>query len=131
MTIFLYDFLNKIIYIKQLYLFKFDAKLVYYLCKALYKLKQTLQVWYQTLANFQKKLKLKHLELNHDIFVSQDQQLFFVIYIDDLFFFDSNNFFFKNIQDQLSIQFNITNLEDIFHYSNIKIVIDIGKKISF
>lgn len=41
-TAFLYKFINKIIYIKQLYQFIFNSKLIYYFCKVLYTLKQVL-----------------------------------------------------------------------------------------
>ena len=40
--VFLYEFFNKVIYIEQLYLFELNLKLVCYLRKALYKLKQVL-----------------------------------------------------------------------------------------
>lgn len=39
-TVFLYRFPNKIIYIEQPHLFDFDPEQVCYLCKALYGLKQ-------------------------------------------------------------------------------------------
>lgn len=45
-TAFLYGFLDKIIYIKQSYLFEFDAKLICHLYRVLCGLKQVPQVWY-------------------------------------------------------------------------------------
>ena len=71
-TAFLYGFLDEIIYVEQPHLFKLDPNLVYHLQKALYRLKQASQVWYQTLAEFLKKLRLERLELDHGVFISQD-----------------------------------------------------------
>lgn len=56
---FLYRFFDKIIYVKQFYLLEPNFELVYYLHKALYRLKQILQNWYQTSTNFFKKFGLK------------------------------------------------------------------------
>ena len=72
-TAFLYRFLDKIIYIKHFHFFKLNSEIICQLRKALYWLKQALQVWYKTFANFLKKLGLKRLELDHCVFVSQDR----------------------------------------------------------
>ncbi len=78
-TTFLYRFLDEVIYIEQSDLLKLDLKLVCHLRKAIYKLKQAPQVWYQTIADFLKKLGLERLELDHYVFVSHDCQLFLAL----------------------------------------------------
>ena len=71
-TAFLYGFLDEIIYTEQPHLFELNPELVYCLRKILYGLKEVLQVWYKTLADFLIKLSLERLELNHSVFVSRD-----------------------------------------------------------
>lgn len=130
MIAFLYRFLDKIIHIKQPYLFELNSELVCQLRKALYGLKQAPQVWYKTLADFLKKLGLKPLELDHGVFVLQDQQFFFAMYVDNLLFFGYNKSCLTDVQDQLNTQFKITDLGEIFHYLGIKVDVKVGKQIS-
>lgn len=54
-------------------MFDFNSKQVCCLRKALYRLKQVFQVWYETFTDFLKPLELQHLELDCGIFVLQDQ----------------------------------------------------------
>ncbi len=129
-TTFLYRFLDEIIYVEQLHLFKLNLRFVCRLCKALYGLKQAPQVWYQPLADFFKRLCLKRLELDHNVFVSHDQQLFPTIYVDNLLFFDSDDSRFTDIRDQLNTRFKITNLGEISHYFGIEVDGEVGKEIS-
>lgn len=129
-TAFLYSFLDEIIYVEQPYLFELNPKLVCRLRKVLYRLKQALQVWYQTLVDFLKKLGLERLEVDHDVFVLKDQQLFFAVYMDNLLIFASDKFCLTDIQDQLSAWFKITNLGEISHYLGMEIDVEVGTKIS-
>ncbi len=89
-TTFLYNFFDEMIYVKQPHLFELNPDLVCCLCKALYRLSQAPQVWYQTLADFLLKLSLERLELDHSVFVSQDRQSLLAIYVDNLFLFGSD-----------------------------------------
>ena len=125
-TAFLYGFLDKIIYVEQPHLFELNPKLVCQLRNALYGLKQAPQVWYKTLADFLKKLGLERLELDYGVFVSQDRQLFFIIYVYDLLFFGSDEYRFTDIQDQLSVQFKMIDLGEIPHYLGMEIDVEVG-----
>ncbi len=78
-TAFLYRFLDEVIYIEQPHVFELRSELVCRLCKALYRLKQAQQVWYQTIADFLQKLGLEQLELDHCLFVSKDRLLFLAL----------------------------------------------------
>lgn len=129
MTAFLYGFLDEVIYVEQPHLFELDPELVCRLRKVFYGLKQAPQVWYKTLGNFLKKLGLERLELHHGVFVPQDWQLFFAIYVDDLLLFVSDKSRLTNIQDQLSAQFKMTNLGEISHYLSMKVDVEVGKDI--
>ena len=129
-TAFLYGFLDEIIYVEQPHLFDFDPELVCRLRKALYGLKQAPQVWYQTLADYLKKLGLERLELDHSVFVSQDQQIYLAVYVDDLLLFGSDDSRLTDIQDQLNARFKMTNLGEISHYLGMEVDVEVGKKIS-
>lgn len=96
-TAFLYGFLNKVIYIKQPYLFITELNKVCKLIKALYRLKQATHVWYKTFVKFFKKLEFTQLLQNYGIFVSTDKQLFITIYFDNLFIFGLDLFRLKDV----------------------------------
>lgn len=128
-TAFLYKFFDKIIYVEQPYLFYFNPELVYCLHKVLYKLKQALQISYQTLTDLLKKFSLEHLKLDHSIFVLRNQQIYLAVYVNDLLFFDFDDFCLIDIQDQHNAQFKITNLREISYYLGIKVDIEVEKKI--
>lgn len=70
LKVFLYRFLDEVIYIEQPQIFELNLELVFHLGKALYGLKQAPQVCYKTIADFLKKLGLERLEFDHGIFVS-------------------------------------------------------------
>ena len=89
-TAFLYSFLNEVIYMKQPHLFAMELDKVYKLIKALYRLKQAPHVWYKTLVEFLKKLGFMRLELDHEIFVSINKQLYIAVYVDSLLIFGSD-----------------------------------------
>ncbi len=107
---FLYRFLDEIIYVEQPHLFEYNSKLVCRLKNSLYRLKQALQVSYQTLADFLGKIGLEWLKLDHDVFVLQDCQIFFAIFVNNLRFFVLDDFCLKDIQDKPNVQLKMTNL---------------------
>lgn len=72
-TVFLYGFLNKVIYIEQLHLVKIGIDKVCKLLKTLYRLKQASNIWYKTLIIFFCKLGFLRLKFDHSIFVLEDK----------------------------------------------------------
>lgn len=56
-TAFLYNFFNKVIYVKQSHLFAIEFDKVYKLIKALYRLKQVFHIWYKIFIKFFKNLR--------------------------------------------------------------------------
>ena len=90
-------------------------------------MKQAPQVWYQTIADFFKKLGLERLELDYGVFVSQDRKLFLGLYVDDSLLFASDESCFTNIQDQFSARFKMTNLGEISHYLGMEVDVKTGK----
>lgn len=90
-TVFLYRFLDEEIYIIQLTLFQVKGlqDLVCFLQKALYRLKQASQVWYQTFADFLEKKGFRFTKSDHGVFVLK--HMFIAIYVDDLFIMSKVN----------------------------------------
>ncbi len=130
LTAFLYRFLDKTIYVEQPIFLKLNSDFVCRLRKALYRLKQALQVWYQTLADFFEKIGLERFELDHRMLVTQDWLVFLAIYMDILLLISSNNSGLIDIQDKLNARFRMANLGKISHYLGMEVDVDVRKNIS-
>ncbi len=96
--------------IGQRYLFWFNPALVYRLGKVLNTLERAPRIWYNIIVDFQIKLSSKQLGLDQ-IVLSQNCQLFLVLYMDNLIHFASDNFCLTKIQVQLIVQFKITDFK--------------------
>ena len=123
-TAFLFNFLNEIIYVEQPHYFAEDLK-VCHLYKALYDLKQFSQVWYITLMDFLHKFGFHKSKLDHEVFISENQFIFFAVYVDDLLLFGLDTMRLDKIQHQLFSQFKMTDFDEISHYLDMEVdVID-------
>ena len=87
--VFLYGLLDEIVYIEQPHGFV-DSVLVCRLQRALYGLKQAPRVWYSMIRDFLKEKGFTPRQLDQNVFISTDKQLFFTIYISDLLLFGAN-----------------------------------------
>ncbi len=116
MTAFWYRFLDEGMYVEQPHLLKLYAKHVHRLRKTLYRLNQLPLFWYQTIADFLKKIELEQLDLDHNIFVSHDGQRFLALYVDNIFLLAFDKSCFTDIQDQLGTRFKMTNPREISYY---------------
>lgn len=83
-TFFFYRFFDEKIYIMQPTIFEDSIIRVCLIKKALYSLKQALQVWYQTLLDFFRKLDFYKIEVDQGLFVSINKTIFITIYMDNL-----------------------------------------------
>ena len=126
-TVFLYGFLDEAIYIIQPNLFKVKESqdLVCPLQKALYGLKQARRVWYKTLAGFFGKKRFRHIESDHDVFVSE--HMFIAIYVDNLLVMSKINADLDSLQDRLKAQFKMTDLGYVSHYLGMQVDINSDK----
>lgn len=82
-------FLNGIIedhtiYVEQFLEYEIEVNLIYQLQKALYRLKQSPQIWYQLLHNFLILQGFVCTEADYSIFVSLAQGFFSEIYVDNI-----------------------------------------------
>ena len=67
------------------------------------------------------------LDYNHSMFIAINKFIIIVVYVDDILIFRDNNKNIKKIQDSLTRQFKITNLDKISHYLDMKIDISNDK----
>ena len=95
--IFLYDFLDKEIYIQQSLDLEQESELICLLKKTLYNLKQSLCVWFNTLHEFLKNLDFMQSNYNHSMFITINKFMIIVIYINDILIFRDNNKNMKKI----------------------------------
>jgi hypothetical protein len=123
---FLYELLDEDVYVIQSHMFEFeeneDDTLVCKLKRALYDLKQTLKMWYDIIHKFLIDLEFKQSNSNHAVFIKNE--IFLIMYVDDLLLFDLNLNDLQNIQNQLKQRFKMTNLRQLSHYLDMKIIIN-------
>ena len=130
-TVYLFRFLDEKVYIHQSTLMKDDTSRVCLLKKALYSLKQSAHVWYQTLQNFLKKLSFKCINSDQELFIFNDKFIYIAIYVDDILFFTaSDNSQVLKVMQELWDCFQMTDLDEVLHYLDIKVNNDIENKIS-
>ena len=123
-TAFLLSFLNETIYVKQPHYFIKGFKICH-LYKTLYDFKQSSWIWYMTLMDFLHKLDFHRLKSDYKIFISEDQSIFLIVYVDDLLLFGSDTMRLNEIQCQLFLWFKMMNLDEISHYLGMEVnVID-------
>ncbi len=109
-TIFLYSFLDKVICVNHLHLFFTKLNKVCKLIKALYGLKKVSHIFYKTLVKFLKQLRFIQLEIDYEIFISSDKQLFWALYVDHLLILCLDISCLENPQQKLRDRFKMTNL---------------------
>ena len=66
-------------------------------------------------------------DYNHSMFIMVDKSMIIVIYINDILIFRGNNKDMKKIQDSLTRQFKMTDLDKMSHYLGMEIDISDGK----
>jgi hypothetical protein len=124
---FLYELLDEDVHVIQSHMFEFEKNkdLVCKLKKALYDLKQTSKMWYDIIHKFLIDLSFKRSNSNHEVFIKND--IFLIMYVDDLLLFDLNLNDLRDIQNQLKRRFKMTNLRQLSHYLDMKIIISQNK----
>ncbi len=122
---FLYELLDEDVYVIQSHMFEFEEKkndiLVCKLKRALYDLRQTSKMWYDIIHKFLIDLEFKRSNSDHAVFIKNE--IFLIMYVDDLLLFDLNLNDLRDIQNQLKQRFKMTNLRQLSHYLDMKIII--------
>ncbi len=102
---------------------------VYFLRKALYSLKQALQILYQTFLDFFWNLDFYKTEADHGLFVSSDKTMFIAIYVDDKLQFGTDiNPWIDDVIQKIWDRFWMIDLSDISYYLDMEIDVDLSKK---
>jgi hypothetical protein len=121
-TAFLYGFLDETVYVVQPIMYETGDE-VCKLRKALYELKQSPKVWYDTIHDYLKKLGFKRTESDHGVFISPETGVILAVYVDDLLIFGSDIKDIRCIQNELSSRFQMTDLRELSHYLGMEITI--------
>jgi hypothetical protein len=123
---FLYELLDEDVYVIQFHMFKFeeneDDTFVCKLTKALYDRKQTSKMWYDIIHKFLIDLRFKRSNSDHAVFIKNE--IFLIMYVNDLLLFDLNLNNLYEIQKKLKQRFKMTNLRQLSHYLDMKIIIN-------
>ncbi len=127
--VFLYKFLNELIYVKQSHDFVIDLNLICRLRKALYDLKQASRVWSIMIWSFLNKLNFHEIKSDKSLFVSEDKKMFIVIYVDDLLIIEADMSRIDKIKTELKSTFKMTDLDSTSHYLDMKIRRDRERRI--
>lgn len=97
MTIFLNGVLSEVIYIQQP--IKFNTfRLIYLLRKALYELKQTSKLWYNTIAPFLNGLNFYAFDSNQCFFINANKRIYITLYVNNIMFIKADLNYIKMIK---------------------------------
>jgi hypothetical protein len=98
-----------------------DDTFVCKLKRALYDLKQTSKIWYDIIHKFLIDLEFKRSNSDHAVFIKNE--IFLIMYVNDLLLVDLNSNDLQHIQNHLKQRFKMTNLRQLSHYLEMKITI--------
>jgi N-glycosylase/DNA lyase len=113
-TAFLYSKIIDVIYIEQSEGFNKNENKICKLNKIIYRLKQNLKVWYETISNYLKILSFESLESDYSIFINMETFIIIII-------FAKSKKIINNLKKNLFNKFKITDLGSVHLYLNIEI----------
>lgn len=119
----LYPLRDEIVYIEQPCRFV-QGVLVFWLQRVFYGLKQAPKVWYFIIWDFLKQKKFTPKDSDQSLFISAYKQLFFAIYVNDLFSFGANKTKINVLKKILSSCFGMTDMEHMSQYLGMEICYD-------
>jgi hypothetical protein len=118
--VFLYDKIHENVFVVQLTSFEQRINQICKLNKALYDLKQSLRIWFETLIKFLFFLDYFSLNVEFNVFMKND--IMIVIYVNDLIFTELDFaiiFWLKNV---LHERFEMNDLKSCIYYLDMMIV---------
>ena len=121
-TAFLYGNVQEDIFVEQPHGLGDDSGQVCKLNKALYGLKQSPRIWYKTLSQFLHEAGFTPLDADHSVFVKDSTYI--AIYVDDLLLIGPDKADIKQIKDQLSQRFSMTDLGPVAFYLGMTVTRD-------
>jgi Reverse transcriptase (RNA-dependent DNA polymerase) len=124
-TAYLNSHINEEIYIKQPegYIEKGKEHLICKIKKGLYGLKQSAREWSKRLTKFLIEIGFRPLMADHNVFVKGDIQtgLTMTVYVDDVKLIGSDKLAMKQVIEQLSQEFKVTELGDVSFYLGMEV----------
>ena len=121
-TAFLYEFLDKNIYVTQSEDFVIDSTYVCHLFRTYYDLKQTSRIWYTLIRDFLKKiLDFMNNDQDQSIFIFRNKKTYICVYVDDLLIFNENMNFIKIINKHLIKRFEMIDMRFVLHHLKLSI----------
>ncbi len=118
-TIFLYDKILEDVYVVQSTSFEKSVNQVCKLNKALYNLKQSSRIWFETLIKFFFSLNYVSFDVEFNIFMKDD--IMIIIYVNDLIFTKLNLAAIFRFKHVLNERFEINDLNSCIYYLDIMI----------
>jgi hypothetical protein len=112
--VFFYDKIHENVFFVQFTIFEQKINQICKLNKALYDLKQSLRIWFETLIKFFVFLDYVFLIVEFNVFIKND--IMIVIYVNDLIFtrFDSTIIF--RLKNALNKRFEMSDLNSCIYY---------------
>ena len=115
-TAFLYDNVQETIYVWQPDDFNKNDIKVCKLNKTLYKLKQSLRIWYQHFSKYIKKLELILIESNESVFMNVKKNITVALYVNDILIIDLSKIGIQRIKKTLNDKFHMFDLGPCAYY---------------
>ncbi len=116
---FLYDKIHENVFVVQLTRFEQRINQICKLNKALYELKQSSRVWFETLAKFLFSLDYVSLDVEFNVFMKND--IMIVIYVNNLIFTELNFAIIFWLKNALNDRFEMSDLDSCIYYLDIMI----------
>jgi hypothetical protein len=116
---FLYDKIHENVFVVQLTKFEQRINQICKLNKALYELKQSSKVWFETLTKFFFSLDYVFLNVEFNVFMKND--IMIVIYLNDLILTEFNLAIIFWLKNALNDQFEMSDLDSCIYYLDMMI----------
>ena len=123
-TAFLYDQVQKEIYMKQFHDFVNDSFKVCKLNKTFYDLKQSSRVKYNIFINYIKKIGLVPIDVDFNVFIDFIIDIIVTLYVNDVLIIDPFRANIQRVKNTLYAKFKMSDLDSCVYYLNIIIFRD-------
>ena len=120
-TAYLNSKLDKVVYMRQPYLYEEGEDLVCQLHKAIYGLKQSARCWHRRLTGALKKNGFKHVRSDTCIYTNKKHNCIIAFYVDDLVIMSKDEKEIESIKKKLKSEFEITDKGRISTFLGISI----------
>ena len=99
-----------------------EKNLICKLNQSFYELKQSFQIWYETLMKFLQEISFEKSQWDAGLWFDRKQQIYLMIYVNDIKLIRSDKADLDTVHQQIADKFKIKNLDKIHHYLDMKII---------